>query len=275
MKLFRFLKSKTLLFNLLVMLVIAVAGIFVLRGWLDTITSHGEVVVVPDLSGKTLSMVEEDLNDLSLTYEVLDSSEFSRKYEPGSVVDQYPAAGSEVKEERTIQLTLNPMKERKLELPSIHDIPRVDAQYRLESRGFAVGNTRYVPDIAKDNVLWVEIDGEKVEPGQLFTKGTAFDLVLGAGLSDTKTFVPSLYGLTQEEAISKLNATMLNIGAVLYDEEVQDTAAAVVFKQTPMPNPEFVIRMGGGIDVWMTNDSTKIPVMTLERDSLYNDSTSL
>ncbi|NVK05116.1 MAG: PASTA domain-containing protein [Flavobacteriia bacterium] len=271
MKIIRFLKSRTLGFNLIVMGVIAIAGIFVLRMWLASITDHGEVVIVPDLTGMSLNMVEEDLSGLSLTFEVLDSSEFSTRYEPGSVVMQYPAAGAEVKMNRRIMLTLNPMNERKLALPNIVDIPRVDAQYRLESRGFKIGQIRYYPDIAKDNVLWVEMNGVKVEPDALYSKGTAFDLVLGAGLSDEKTYVPILYGLSLDSAQMRLNSGMLNVGAILYDEDVTDTANAVVFKQVPLPNRDLVIRMGGGVDIWMTNDGTKIPQTTFTMDTTRID----
>ncbi len=263
MKLIRFIKSRTFLVNLIVMLIIAVGGIFAVQWWLSGITDHGEVVVVPDLTGMTVSMVEEDLQELTLDYEVLDSSEFSTEYEPGSVVGQYPSAGSAVKADRVIKLTLNPMHERKLELPAIEDIPRIDAQYRLESRGFKVGDVRYVPDIAKDNVLWVELNGEKVESGEMYEKGTAFNLVLGMGLSDEKTYVPKLYGMALDSARTRLGASMLNIGAVLYDEEISDTTSAVIYKQTPAPTPEFVIRMGSGVDVWLTNDGTKVPIDSL------------
>ncbi len=271
MKIIQFLKSKSLLFNLVIMLIIAVVGIFVLRWWLGVLTDHGEVVVVPDLTGMSLSMVEEDLDVLSLNFEVLDSSEFSTEYEPGSVVLQYPRPGSEVKMNRTIKLTLNPMHERRLALPAIEDIPRVDAQYRLESRGFRVGDIRYYPDIAKDNVLWAEVDGEKVQPGEMYLKGTAFDLVLGAGLSDSKTFVPRLYGLSADEARTRLNSGMLNIGSLLYDPELEDTASAIVYKQVPLPNRDLVIRMGGQVDIWLTNDDTKIPQSALDTSGIPMD----
>ncbi len=263
MKLLRFIKSRTFVVNLFVMLIVAVVGVFAIQAWLSSITDHGEAVEVPDLTGLTVSMVESDLAALNLSFEVLDSSEFSTAVEPGSVVNQYPTPGSHVKENRVIKLTLNPMYERKLELPSIVDIPRTDAQFRLESRGFKVGEVRYVPDIARDNVLWVEVDGEKVIPGELYTKGMSFDLVLGMGLSDEKTYMPRLYGMRLDSARTRLGGSMLNIGAVLYDPDLNDTASAVVFKQAPLPTSELVVRMGSGVDVWLTNDRTKVPADTL------------
>lgn len=263
MKLFRFLKSKTLLVNLVIILIVAVGGIFALQRWLSAITDHGEIVVVPDLSTYSLSQVENELSTMSLTYEVMDSSVYKSTYPPGSVVNQYPKPGSEVKRDRTIKLTLNPLHERKLELPDVIDIPRIDAAFRLESRGFKVGTVRYVPDIGKDNVLAVEIDGQKVEPGTRFTKGTSFNLVLGMGLSDQRTTVPVLYGLPVDSIEFALHARMLNLGAVLYDEDVTDSTSARVYKQTPVPTNDAVIRMGDGIDVWMTNDYTKIPANPL------------
>lgn len=263
MKLFRFIKSKTFVLNVAVILVVAVVGIFALQKYMDAITDHGEVVLVPDLSTYSLSQVESELEPLYLRFEVMDSSEFNRQFPPGSVVNQYPKPGSEVKEDRVIKLTLNPLHERKLELPDVIDIPKVDAAYRLESKGFKVGKIRYVPDLGKDNVLAVEINGETVETGDVFEKGTSFDLVLGMGLSDERVAVPRLYGLRLDSAKLALRNRMLNSGAILYDEDVTDTAAAKVYKQTPLPTGEQVIRMGADVDVWMTTDYTKIPVATL------------
>lgn len=264
MKIIRFLKSKTFFANTILILVVAVAGIYGLQRWMDAITDHGEVVIVPDLSTYSLSQVETELGPLSLSFEVLDSSEFNKSFPPGSVVNQYPRPGSEVKEDRTIKLTLNPMHERKLELPDVIDIPRVDAAFRLESRGFKVGKVRYVPDLGKDNVLAVEINGQKVEIGDKFVKGTSFDLVLGMGLSDERVGVPSLYGLPADSVEWVLRNRLLNTGAVLYDEEITDSSSVRVFKQTPLPTAEPVIRMGDGVDVWLTNDYTKIPTNPLE-----------
>lgn len=263
MKIVRFLKSKTFAINAVVILIVAVLGIYFLQKYLSAITDHGEVVIVPDLSTYSLSQVENELSALELTYEVMDSSEFKKSYPPGSVVQQYPVAGSEVKRDRTIKLTLNPLHERKLELPDVIDIPRTDAAFRLESRGFKVGKVRYVPDIGKDNVLAVELNGNKVEIGQKYEKGTSFDLVLGMGLSDERIGVPSLYGMVADSVSFVLRSRMLNPGAVLYDETVTDTASARVYKQTPVPTMESVIRMGDGVDVWLTDDYTKIPANPL------------
>lgn len=263
MKLIRFLRSKTFAVNAVIIVFVAIAGLYLLNGWLGAITDHGEVVVVPDLTTYSLEEVDETLTELSLSWEVLDSSEFDRSVPPGAVVGQYPDAGSEVKRDRTIKLTLNPLNERKLPLPDVLDIPNIDAAYRLESRGFNVGQIRYVPDIGKDNVLAVEVRGEEVEPGTLFEKGTTFDLVLGMGLSSERVSVPMLFGLKLDSARYILRSRMLNVGAVLFDEEVSDSTAAVVYKQTPQPTLDRVIRMGDAVDLWMTEDGTKVPEAAL------------
>lgn len=273
MKIIRFLSSKTFVVNLVVIAIVAILGIFALQKYLDVITDHGEVVVVPDLSTYSLSQVENELEGLGLSYEIMDSSEFKKNYPPGSVVDQYPNPGSEVKNDRTIKLTLNPLSERKLELPDVIDIPRIDAVYRLESRGFKVGQVRYVPDLGKDNVLAVEINGKRVEVGEKFEKGTKFDFVLGMGLSEERVAVPSLYGLPIDSVEIALHSRMLNLGAVLYDESVEDSAAAKVYKQTPVPTGENVIRMGDGVDIWLTDDYTKIPSNPLLPESIIDSTT--
>lgn len=255
--------------NVLVAIILAIVAIWLIQKWMAGITDHGEVVLVPDLTTYSLEEAGEVLEPLELSYAVLDSSEFSTEVPPGSVVGQYPLPGSEVKRNRTIQLTLNSMQPRMVEVPNVIDIPNIDANYRLESRGFKVGKIRYVPDLGKDNVLYLEINGRELKPGERLRKGTVVDMVLGMGLSNERVRVPNLYGMSLDSARLVLQSKMLNIGAVLYDEEVSDTSAARIYQQSPRPNPNPVIRMGDGVDVWLTDEYTKLPADSLRNDDSY------
>ena len=263
-KILAFLTSKTFLANAVLGGLFIVLLIWGTQLWLKAFTHHGEKIAVPDLNGLNLADAAELLSSRELHYTVIDSSEFNPEIPLGAVVDQYPKAGSEVKSERHILLTINPFTVRKIELPNIIDKTLRRAVYDLESKGFKVGALIYKPDLAKDVILGMLKNDKPVQPGDKFIKGTVIDLLVGSGLGDERIAVPYLKWLSFEEAETKLLSHSLNLGLVIYDEEVTDTTAALVYRQSPQPSHDPVLRLGTTIDIWLTNDSTKIPNDSLQ-----------
>lgn len=264
MKFFRFLGSKTFWANLILALLFGGAILWGTAELLDRYTRHGKTITVPDLSRLALSEAEERLAKLNLEHVVMDSSEFDPGYPRGSVVNQYPAPGREVKLGREIRLTLNPLKPRKIALPDIIEKTRRRAIYDLESKGLAVGELEYVPYIGKDVVVDIKYEGKSVPVGKKLEKGSVIDLVLGEGVGDTKIRVPYLRWLTLDEAESELKSRSLNVGAIVYDEEIRDSSLALVYRQSPPPSTTEDINLGEEVDVWLTNDHTKIPGDSLD-----------
>lgn len=258
-KLFSFLKSKTFLANS----VLAVVFFAVLVGgtqmFLRSCTHHGEAIAVPNLNGMSLSEAEILLMDAELAFKVIDSAEFNPNIPLGAVIDQYPAEGALVKSGRQILLTINPFTVHKIELPNVIDKTLRRAVYDLESKGFVVGERIYKPDLARDVILGMQVDETDVKPGDKYVRGTVINLLVGTGIGDERIVVPYLRWLTAEEAKTKLIGLSLNSGLIIYDDEVTDTLTALVYKQTPGPTHEAVLPLGATIDLWLTNDSTKIP----------------
>ena len=264
--LLQFLGSKLLLKNVIIALLLFIVGFFVMNFWMKSYTRHGDYITVPDLSSYSLGEVEEELEAISLSYEVIDSGMHNPEYPRGSVVEQIPSAYAEVKKDRTIYLTINPRKTKKIPIPNLIDKSKRQGFSYLESVGFKVGELEYIPDVARDVVLKMKVDGEEVEVGELFPSGTRVDLVLGMGLSNEKIQVPWLMGLNLEETKVYVRTYDLNCGAVSWDEEITDSATAVVYRQYPGPSLKKVIQMGGQVDVWMTSDTTKVPVDTIYQE---------
>lgn len=263
MKLIKFLKSRTFLANVILVVVIGVLGYFAVNSFLSSITDHGDVVVVPDLKTYDISEVEEVLGALELTYEILDSAEFTKVVPPGAVLDQYPGSGMEVKRGRSIKLTVNRLKPRLIEVPSVVEKTLRRAIYDIESKGFVVGELKYIPDLGKDVIIALEYKGKPIDEGQRLPKGEKLDLIVGMGLSNELVSAPVLSSLNLADAESKLLANSLNLGVVFWDDDISDSTAAKVYKQNPNGNQGLNIRMGASVDVWMTNDYTKIAVDTL------------
>lgn len=269
-----FIKSKLFWRHAIAYLLLLLVGFFVLNWWLGRYTSHGETVIVPDLRSYTLEEAEEELGPIELAFAVIDSAEFNPEYPRGAVVGQIPNSGHAVKRGRTIFLTVNPRSVQKVILPNLIDRSKRQAISYLETYGFQVGELEFVPDMARDVVVAVKYNGQEVKAGAALPKRAVVDLVLGDGLSDQKISVPWLPGLTLDEARVRLKELSLNVGALSYDETIEDTAMARVYRQYPNPNPRPVIRLGMSVDLWFTGDSTKIPADTLfitEPDTLRNE----
>ncbi len=181
MSIIKFLTSKTFLMQLALAIVAIVVISFIILKWLNITTNHGSFVEVPELTGKSLSIVQIELNDRDLQMEIQDSANFNPKYPKFSVIEQYPLAGTQVKENRKIYLTLNPSGYRKVEVPNIVRRTFRQAKPTLEALGFEVGNITYVDDLGKDEVLSISFKGEKIAQGDLLPITSKIDLVLGNG----------------------------------------------------------------------------------------------
>lgn len=233
--------------------------LFGLKTWLDSYTRHGENIAVPALIRLSYEEASSKLEALGLEAEILDTAEFNPKMPRGAVVDQYPPADALVKTGREIKLTINPMKPRKIELPDLVEKTKRRAIYDLESKGFVVGELEYVPYIGKDVVVDVKVKGLSVNPKERFDKGTVVSLVLGRGLGDTRIAMPYLKWMSLREARIRMMESGLNMGSIVFDPEVSDSNAAKVYQQYPQPSREPSTHTGISVDLWLTEDYTKIP----------------
>ena len=182
MGLFRFIFSKTFVIQIVLAIVVLVVLSFLTMQWLDYSTNQDQRIEVPDLAKMNLDNVEDRLEELELDFEILDSANFNPDFPRYSVIDQVPAPGKLVKEDRKIYLTLNPSGYRKIEVPNnLVRKTRRQVEPTLRSLGFEIGEISYKPDIAEDAVLELRHKGKLIEPGEKLMKTSKIDLVLGDG----------------------------------------------------------------------------------------------
>ena len=148
---------------------------------MDWTTNHGEFIKVPELKGKSLKTVKIELNDNDLVMEIQDSANYNPKYPKFSVIEQYPKAGAQVKENRKIYLTLNPSGYRKVSVPNIVRRTFRQAKPTLETLGFEVGSVTYIDDIGKEEVIAIKHKGKTVKAGDMLPLTSKIDVVLGNG----------------------------------------------------------------------------------------------
>jgi len=258
MSLRKFLASRVFLLNLLGAILLGIAVIYGTFFGIKIYTHHGEKIEVPDFTGLNLSMVKRVCNQNAIRYEVIDSVFSSASY-PGTVIDQNPKAGFNVKENRTIFLTICAHNPEQVQLPKLTDLSLRQAKAVLVNAGLVLGEIEYRPSEFIDLVLDQKVNGKNVIPGTIIYKGTPIDLIIGEGLSREIIEIPNLLGLTLEEARNRVLGTTLSIGAIVCGQNIQDEADSLrarVWRQ--LPGTELGrVEKGTSIDIWISVDVNK------------------
>lgn len=276
MKFLRFITSRIFLKNLAyVFLLLIVLSSAVYFG-LNLYTLHNKQIQVPQYVGLSIDSVETLCKEQKLRIQIIDSA-YVNGLPGGTVIEHHPDSGSMVKKDRTIYCTINAYEAEKLPMPNLIDLSFRKARSVILNKGFQIGHISMRPDIAQNIVLDQLIDDTIVEPGTLVKKGSVIDLVLGQGLSDQKINVPDIVSFTLDSAKNYLNGMYLNIGALILDDELSDTTElnkTLIYRQMPESDEYSQIKLGSAIDVWLTLDSTKLPLDTINQaklDSLLNE----
>jgi beta-lactam-binding protein with PASTA domain len=262
MEFFRFLLTKKFLRHLGLAAAITIILLLGTLLWLKVYTHHGKTIMVPDLAGLTMDEVGEVTSSRRLRFEVVDSV-FSTEMPRGTVIKQNPNATSRVKKNRKIFLTMNAVNPEMISMPQLIGLSFRQARLALQNAGLEQGAINYRPDFAKNNVLQQMRSGSVINEGTIITKGAVIDLVLGMGLSSKTTRVPNLVGLELDKALEIIPDYYLNMGAITYDNSMEtaaDSSAAFIWRQYPEFDEYKRLNMGMEMDVWLTLDSTLLPM---------------
>ncbi|MEX0982147.1 MAG: PASTA domain-containing protein [Bacteroidales bacterium] len=273
MDFFRFLISKTFLRHLLLAAAIALIIILVTLVWLRIYTHHGQTISVPNLTGLTFDEAGDVVSSRKLNIEVLDSI-YAMDMPRGTVVKQTPPPNSKVKVRRRVFVTMNAVNPEKVSMPDLVSLSDRQAILALENAGLELGEISYKPDFAVNSVLQQKIDGSVIEEGTQIEKGSRIDLVLGMGLSSENTVVPDLQGLDLAKAKAAISNRFLNFGLATYDQSVknkEDSLNAWVYRQNPDYDGFSAVNKGMEVFVWLTVDSTLLPVTDTIRADLNKD----
>lgn len=222
--------------NVVLAVCAAVVFICLVNLILNLYTRHGQQHPVPDFIGMSLPQAEKAARKFSLDLEIADSL-----YVPGqargSVLEQYPKAGSNVKSGRRIFLTINSIRPKMVEIPYVTGFSLRQAKNRLLTAGFVIERLIYKSDIATNNVLEQRYDGRLVTSGAgtMGEMGSGVVLIVGMNPTDPAPVVPKVTGLTVDQARSRLWEAGFNVGAVTPDGSVrpENEARARVYGQSP------------------------------------------
>lgn len=247
----QFLKSFGVhILTIAIIIVLLLTGVsFVLNG----LTRHGESLTVPDIKGMRIEDAERALAEKKLRFMVTDSMYFADKPKL-SVLEQNPVPQSKVKEGRVIYITLNADAAPMIPLPNLIDVSMRQASAILLSAGLKAGKLIYKPDIAQNVVLDMMYRGRPVAANTRVPKGSTIDLVLGDGMGGADVPLPDLEGLTLEEANNLLSSSSLNIGSVVYEGPIRDSASAKVSRQVPAYSEGVMLKGGHTVDLYLEQE---------------------
>ena len=248
--LIQFLKSRFFWINISVIFIVIIMSIGLVYKWLDSYTDHGNSVSVPYLKGMNIQKVNDFLRTKNLSFKIADSSVYLLDQKPGTIVEQDPQPDEKVKQGRTIYLTITRSSAPMVKVPALKDVSLRQAEAILAASGLRMGEQIFKPDLAKNAVLSMMINGRELKAGTDVPKGSAIDLIVGDGLGNTIVTVPSLIGLTYDEALFVLKGSSLNIGSLFFDGVIKDTLNAKIYDQNPAPDNN-TINQGEAIDLYL------------------------
>ena len=256
-----FIFSKIFLKNLGMAAVLIVGILMGLLIWLNFYTRHGQSRPVPDFIGLSTEQAARQARKSKVRFQIIDSV-YTSDVPRGCIAEQNPKPGFKVKKWRNIILTLNAFNPEMVVMPNLVDLPKRQAIALIESAGLEVGSLRYIPDISLDVVIEQLHNGKGIQAGDSLQKGSIIDLVLGKGLSNQRTSVPDLIGLSLGSAKNRILGASLTLVTSVFDNSIisgKDSADAFVYKQNPDYSADGTLQLGSSIYLWLTVDSAKLP----------------
>lgn len=214
-------------------------------------TRHGKMVEVPELREMHVMEAIRILEAQGFQYDL--DSVYQMDKSPGLVLEQDPEPGTQVKENRTLYLTMITQMAPEVGFPELVQRTFIEARAMLNSYGLRLGDTSYTADIARDVVLDATFGGQTIAAGRPIPKGSIIDLVLGDGRGANQVEIPDLSGLTLDEVKFSLQGLSLTLGAVSYTGTITDSTRATVISQSPAPHDPYV-SIGSPVNITLTNN---------------------
>jgi beta-lactam-binding protein with PASTA domain len=250
---FKFITDRPFWQNLISAGILAILMIFIFLQLLSKITRHGEHLTVPAVIGTETDSAVKLLEDQGFDVKIQDSV-YTDTLAAGTVIKQLPDSGATVKVNRTVFLTVNCIIPPMVKMPDLREKNLDFALEILKKSHLQLGSTIYRPDFASGSILDQLYAGRRIAAGTPIQWGSNITLVVAAGGKDSSFAAPELENMTYGEAKYMLDSLGVMVVAVP-DPDVQDTDAAIIYKQDPRPSAS--IRSGSIMDLWLSTGAKK------------------
>ncbi|GHU91287.1 PASTA domain-containing protein [Bacteroidia bacterium] len=175
-----FIRRNPYIRNILIAMGILFVLVIITLWGISIYTQHGRAVVVPDVKGLQVEEAAPFLEKSTLRYEVIDSS-FIRNAAPGSIVEMKPQAGTKVKENRIIYLTINAFSTQTFTIPEVKDLSQRQAVAMLSAIGFERLSVEPVDGVYRDLVVGLMANGKEVNAGDKLPANSRLVLLVSSG----------------------------------------------------------------------------------------------
>lgn len=233
------------LLNLLLAIGVFIGLVWLTFRWLELHTNHGKETPVPNVMNMTIHNAVKVLDDAGLEYHV-DSLQYNPKYKPFQVLKMHPMPGARVKSGRIVQIIINPRTWAPVQVPDVLDRYKGLAFRQLEQVGLKVGDTIFEPNIQRDAVIRMQMNGATLKPGAKVPRFSVIDVVIGTG-PKRNVAVPNLVGLTVQEAEAIINNNLFDVGLVEHEDGGADKSDIVYYQD---PEGGSLRDQGMQIDLW-------------------------
>lgn len=182
-------------------------------------------IPVPNVVGKPVEVAEHILKDKHLRVSIDEISD--NDVPSGQVISQTPQAGTNVKEQRIIHLTVSKGGSVIL-VPDLKGLTIEQAKERLDKLGLSLGAVENGNDSKEepDTIL-----SQNPAPKTKVDKGTTINIVVNM---KQKLVVPSIVGMTLEDAKTALSSAKLSIGNITsQDGASENDMNSIIVSQDP------------------------------------------
>ena len=219
-------KSRKFIFGLVAILILGfLVGSFLSYGkfW-----STAEVVV-PDVTGKQMTLARQILEDKKLRVNVAET--YDADVPAGQVVSQTPEAGTKVKEQRMITIYVSKGGEE-IEMPDLKGMTKANAEEKLKKIGLKLGSVyeQYSSEEAGTVLTQDPRAGSKI------SKGQTVDITVSKGEKIQKVALPNFAGMSYDAVQSSLAANKLHVGSISKQNSAK--TSGTVLEQSPSPGSE-------------------------------------
>lgn len=247
---------KTLAYMLLVS-----AGLLVLAFiFIKIYTRNGKEYELPQYVG--LNIEEAENNDLGLRFVIIDSL-YNEGEEGGRILTQDPKAGTFVKKNRKVYVSINSYTPGNVLMPDFCNGQGLSSAIsQLYSLGLQCGRLTFVEGDA-NLILAQSYKGRTVEQDAPIPSGSMIDLTVGKG-AGAKHIVPQVIGKNPREARRSLLMESFNVGREHF-KGVKNRTTAIVYKTEPPYTGISRYAQGTDIELWY-KDSEGVDVRQMLRD---------
>jgi len=192
------------------------------------LTIRGEEVEVPDLEGLNTTGAVQMLSELDLKLRIEEKRKYSKGVEEGKIINQEPSAGTSVKRNNTIRVTLS-AGTRTIVVPSLIGQSARNASSIFASKGL---NLSTVAQVHCDYVVTNNIIAQEPPPGAELIRGSRVDILVSLGSTEKLYVMPDLIGKDYERVAPRITGAGFRIGNV-YNRRYPGVRPGVIIMQYP------------------------------------------